>query len=268
MMRPIASLALAGAALLIMSMSAALADSRVSLGGVSLGTGVLSVVKEFGPPGLVQTTDDGNEWRWYDATGIDVDLLTDDALVVRQILVSRPEPVGGKPSKLVQLREFPLLEETSTAADAWMRSSGAIRQAEPEAGISAWHVGDDLVVLELRQGKVNKILALDPTAAANLGYVAGGSAPRHHAPRLLDQFPVNYPKRALERRAEGVVVVQVDVTGTGGVSKVLVLVSSGDPDIDAAESLSMRKSRFDPARCEGQPCGGIYLDREEYTLEP
>jgi TonB family protein len=244
------------------------ADPGTSLGGVSLGAQIQSAVKLFGAPGLVQSTDDGNEWRWYDTGGIDVDLLTDDALVIRQILVGRPEPLHGKPSPLVQPREFPLLEDSAKAADAWMRASGATRQAEPEGGISTYHVGDDFVVLELRQGNVNKILALDRASAERQGYVAASPAPRHHAPRLVKQFPVDYPKRALERRAEGVVVVQVDLSVTGSVKDVRVLVSSGDPDIDAAESLSMRKSTFTPAHCDGQPCEGVFLDREEYTLGP
>lgn len=253
---------------IVASAIAAHAEPGTSLGGVSLGAPVQSAVRLFGPPGLVQTTDDGNEWRWYDVRGVDVDLLTDNALVIRQILVSRPEPLHGKPSPLVQPSEFPLLEDSAKTADAWMRASGATRQAEPEGGISAYHVGDDLVVLELRQGEVNKILALDRASAERQGYVAASPAPRHHAPRLVDQFPVDYPKRALERRAEGVVVVLVDLSATGSVKDVRVLVSSGDPDIDAAESLSMRKSTFTPARCDGQPCEGVFLDREEYTLEP
>ncbi len=256
------------AAAIVASASAVHADPGTSLGGVLLGAQVQSAVKLFGAPGLVQTTDDGNEWRWYDAGGIDVDLLTDDVLVVRQILVSRPEPLHGKPSALVQPREFPLLEGSAKTADAWMRASGATRQSEPEGGISAWHVGDDLVVLELRQGAVSKILALDRASAERQGYVSASPAPRHHAPRLEHQFPVDYPKRAMERRAEGVVVVQVDLSVTGAVKDVRVLVSSGDPDIDAAESLSMRKSTFTPARCDGQPCEGVFLDREEYTLGP
>jgi TonB family protein len=255
-------------AIVAASAIAAQAGTGTSLGGVSLGEQVQGAVKLFGAPGLVQTTDDGNEWRWYDAGGLDVDLLTDDALVVREILVSRPEPLHGKPSALVQPREFPLLEDSAKTADAWMRASGATRQTEPEGGISAYHVADDLVVLELRQGSVYKILALDRISAERQGYVAASPAPRHHAPRLVNQFPVDYPKRALERRAEGVVVVQVDLSATGSVKDVRVLVSSGDPDIDAAESLSMRKSTFTPARCEGQPCESVFLDREEYTLGP
>jgi TonB family protein len=84
----------------------------------------------------------------------------------------------------------------------------------------------------------------------------------------MRQFAVDYPKRALQEHAEGVVVVEVDLLPTAAVRKVSVLVSSGNADIDAAEMLSMRRSTFEAARCDDVPCAGVYLDREEYSLAP
>jgi TonB family protein len=161
-----------------------------------------------------------------------------------------------------------VLEQQSGTAAAWMKSSGAVRQPEPENSVTAWHVLGGVVVLELRDGRVRKILALDNVSAANLGYVPGPHTASYRSPRLLHQFPVDYPKRAIERRAEGVVVVAVDLASTGSAKDVRVIVSSGNADIDSAEVLSMRRSRFAPARCDGAPCDGVYLDREEYTLSP
>jgi TonB family protein len=262
------SIAALFSALTVLFVQAGHADQPLTLGGVTLGTSIEAVTHVFGAPGLVQTTDDGHEWRWFDAAGLDVDLLVDNALTVRQVLVSRPEDVHGMPAKLVQPREFPVLEQTSSGANVWMKSSGATREPEPENSVSAWRVAGGLVVLELRDGQVRKILGLDTTSAAHLGYIPGPKAPPYRSPRLLRQFPVDYPKRAVERRAEGVVVVAVDLASSGSVRSVRVIVSSGDADLDAAEVLSMRKSRFAPARCDGEPCDGIYLDREEYTLGP
>jgi TonB family protein len=247
---------------------AAFADQALTLGGVTIGTPIETATRTFGTPGLVQTTDDGHEWRWFDAAGLDVDLLVDNALVIRQVLVSRPEDVHGVPSKLVQPREFPVLEQTAGAGAAWMKSIGATRQPEPENTVTAWRIGGGLVVLELRDDRVRKILALDTASAAHLGYVSGPQRTPYRSPRLLRQFQVDYPKRAIERRAEGVVVVAVDLTSTGDAKSVRVIVSSGDADLDAAEVLSMRRSKFAPARCDGTPCDGVYLDREEYTLGP
>jgi TonB family protein len=244
------------------------ADQALTLSGVTLGVPVETLTRTYGTPDLVQTTDDGHEWRWFDAGGVDVDLLVDNELTVRQVLASRPEAAHGTPSKLVQPREFPVLEQPLDAAGAWMKSSGAVRQPEPENSVSAWRVSGGLVVLELRDGRVHKIRTLDMVSAAHLGYISGPRGASYRSPRLLRQYPVDYPKRALERRAQGVVVVAVDLASTGIAKSVRVIVSSGDADIDAAEALSMRRSRFAPARCDGAPCDGIYLDREEYTLAP
>ncbi len=266
---PAPALAAIGLAIaMLVAVQTAKADAPVALGGVTLGSPVLDVVKEFGAPGLVATTDDGLEWRWFDAKGLDLDLLADDSLVVRQILAGRPEPVRGTPAPLVQPREFPVLEARASAADREMRSAGALHLVEPEGTISAWRVGSAVVVLELRDASVRRILALDEASAARLGYVAGPHAQPYHAPRLLGQYAVDYPKRAIERHAEGVVVVEVQIAASGSVKDVRVLVPSGDADIDAAEVLSMRRSRFAPARCDTQACDGVYLDREEYTLAP
>jgi TonB family protein len=242
------------------------AAERVHLAGVGLGAPVTDVVTMDGAPGLVATTDDGIEWRWFDAAGIDVDLLTDDALIVRQVLAARPQPVRGLVAPLVQPSEFPLLEATASAAAKRMASSGAPQLAEPEDAVSAWRVGSDVLVLELMRGRVNKLLALDDVAAVRFGYVAGQTPAQFRAPRLVRQFAVDYPKRALSQHAQGVVVVAVDLSEAGTVSHVRVVVSSGNADIDAAEMLSMRRSTFEPARCAGLACASVYVDREEYSL--
>src|SRR4029077_13995811 len=139
---------------------AACADQTLTLGGVTIGAPVEALTHTFGAPGLVQTADDGHEWRWFDADGLDVDLLVDNTLTVRQVLISRPEEVHGTTSKLVQPREFPVLEQLSSSAATWMKSNGAMPQPEPENSVSAWRVAGGLVVLELRDGRVRKILAL------------------------------------------------------------------------------------------------------------
>jgi TonB family protein len=245
----------------------AAAGPPLTLAGVTLGETVTDVVSTYGPPGLVETTDQGHEWRWFDAKGIDVDLLTDDSMSVQQILVGRPEPLGGKVSPLVQPDTFAFLEAPPANADAAMHRLGGVRIAEPNSAVSVWRLSGDYVVFELQGQTVRKILALDAPAAARSGYVGPGQPfNAFRAPRLLHQYAVDYPKRAVLEHAAGVVVVRADVSAGGTVTSVTVVVSSGNQDIDNAELTSIRKSTFRPAQCSGQPCGGVYLDREEYTL--
>lgn len=255
--------------LLVLALAALPARFTGSLAGATLEAPVLSLVHALGMPSLVQSTDDGHEWRWFDAHGIDVDVLTDDQFVVRQILVSQPEAVDGKQPPLVQPAEMPLLETSVAAAEKALAASGAQRQPEPENTTSAWRFGGDYIVLEIAKGAVAKILALDAPAAQRFGY-AGGSTllTAHRAPRLVHQPAVDYPKRAIASRAQGVVIIQVSVAASGAVKDTKVLVSSGNADIDNAELQGMRRSTFLPARCDGQPCAGVFLDREEYVLGP
>jgi TonB family protein len=245
------------------------AGETLTLGGAALGEPVTALVTAFGPPGLVETTDQGQEWRWFDANGIDLDVLADDSLVVDQILVGRPEPIGGKTSPLVQPGAFPYLEASLPAAATGLRRAGAVQVAQPNAAVSVWKMSGNYVVLELRDGAVRKILALDSGAALRAGYT-GSSQPfgSFRAPRLAHQYAVDYPRRAVEEHASGVVVVLANISPTGAVTSAKVIVSSGNADIDAAELTSIRRSTFHPAQCGGQPCSGVYLDREEYTLTP
>jgi TonB family protein len=258
---PAAAVALLATALL------AAVSSTLTLAGATLGAPVTSLVAAFGAPGLVETTDQGHEWRWFDANGIDVDLLTDDSLTIRQILVARPQALGGKTSPLVQPNTFPYLEAPTHTADEAMRRSAALHIAQPNGEVSVWRLPEAFIVFELRNGTVHKILALDPDAAARAGFV-GSSLPfgAFRAPRLLRQYAVDYPKRAIDEHASGVVVVQAEVSAAGAVTSAKVIVSSGNSDIDNAELTSIRKSTFHAAQCAGQPCAGVYLDREEYTL--
>jgi len=259
---------IAALALALSTGAVAIAGTQTTLAGIALGDPVAEAVTRYGAPDLVATTDDGLEWRWFDARGVDVDLLADNMLAVRQILAAKPQPVNGVEPRLVQPPEFPVLEMQASVADAWMRSTGGARLTERENVVRAYRFGDDVVVLEIRGGIVGKILALDGTSAVRLGYEHGPAAMRYRAPRLTRQYAVDYPKRAIERRVQGVVVVAVDVLPSGAVKDARVVVSSGDADIDAAELLSMSRSTFTSARCDDEPCDGVYVDREEYSLPP
>lgn len=236
--------------------------------GATLGQSVLAVVHRLGSPSLVQTTDSGQEWRWFDGHGVDLDLLTSDDLVIHRVLVGRPEALEGNAPPLVQPQDLPLIGVALRDATNALSAAGAVHRAATDPAISVWGWQDGFVVLQLSEGRVARVLLLDKVAAAASGYA--GSAPplsAFHAPRLVRQPAVDYPRRAIARGAQGVVVIRLVVTATGGVHDASVLLSSGDPDIDAAELDSMRRASFRPARCNGQPCDAVYLDREEYTLD-
>lgn len=246
--------------------SPALKASGPALAGVGVGSSILETVKLLGPPDLVATTDAGHEWRWVDAHGVDLDVLTDDDFIVQEAAAMRPPDVDGRKAPLVQPHELPLLEMPAVAATTAMNSLGAEPLREPEASVLAWRLDGGVAVAELDGGNVRRLVAMNERTAARLGYVEGPPPRAHHAPVLVNLMAVGYPPRAVRVHAEGVVVVRVSIDRTGRVQNTRVVLSSGNPDIDAAEVESMRRSTFRPARCEDVPCDGIYLDRESYEI--
>ncbi|MBC5804753.1 MAG: hypothetical protein DLM53_08535 [Candidatus Eremiobacter antarcticus] len=254
------------AAVLVLFFWSAGAAASGSLAGVTLGQSVLSVTASLGPPDLVQSTDDGQEWRWFDARGIDIDLLADDALFVHQVLIARPQS-QGRPAPLVQPKEWALLASARGHAERTLAAAGAKREPEPERAISAWRLGSQLLVLEFSAEAVAKILLLDDASARRFGYLGAHALSAYRAPRLVRQAAVEYPKGAIRDRAQGVVVVRVVVSSAGAVKDARIILSSGNADIDAAETQSMRQSTFRPAHCDGMLCEGVFLDREDYSLD-
>ena len=237
----------------------------VALGGGTVGGSVLEFVRAFGPPDLVQTSDAGHEWHWYDAKGVDRDVLVDDALSIKEILISRPAPVNGKSAPLVQPNELPLLGAPIEAAAAALAARGATELHEANPTTRAWNFGGGVIVAELADGAVRGLLALDVADAQRRGYVAGGPPPpAYRAPRFKHVASVGYPRQAIDEGARGVVIVRVDLDVNGRPVRVAVLVSSGNRDLDDAEIASMKESTFTPASCSGKPCAASLMDREEF----
>jgi TonB family protein len=238
----------------------------LSLGDIVLGGSALDAVRAFGPPDLVQTVDRGHEWRWYDARGLDRDLLSDDDLSVIEILIARPKrPRRG--ADAAQPHEWPALGLDDVSAGALLARSGLTPLRAPDADVSLWRMDGAVIACELQQRRVQRILAMDAAAAGRRGYLGGG-APllRHRAPVLEHLNALGYPHEAIERHATGVVVVRVSLDAAGKVREARVVVSSGNAAIDAAEVETMRRSAFEAARCGDSPCAGVYLDREDYEL--
>ncbi len=252
------------------TLSAASAFQSATIRDVSLGQNVLILTRSYGPPDIVQTLDEGHEWRWFNAGGIDRDLLTDDDMQVRQIVVERPKATVAKSAPpLVQPQYLPLLDATASAARSLLQRLHAAPIGAPAETASLWRLGDYVVLYEIEDGRVKKVGSVDAAWAQRLGYLpASVPTATHQAPVLLHLNAVGYPHDAIETRAQGLVVLRVTVNVSGSVDRAEVLLSSGHPEIDQAEALTMRRSTFRPARCAAKPCNGVYLDLERYEIDP
>jgi TonB family protein len=254
------------AVLAAVAIVAAARGDSLALGGMALAQSALDAVKLFGPPDRVATGDSGHEWRWYDAKGLDREILTDDQLVIHEILVARPMPVENASATLVQPADVPLLEDTPAQAAAFLGAHGATALTQANHAALAWRWQGAVIAADVRAGTIARLRALDDGSARRLGYLPGFAAGHtYRAPRLAKVGSVGFPRSAADAGEGGVVIVRVDVDAAGSASRVTVLVGSGHSELDDAEAASMRQSRFTPAYCDGQPCPGALLDREEFV---
>ena len=247
-------------------------DSGLSLSGVTIGATILDAVKAFGAPDEVRTTDLGHEWQWVETGGLDREVLTDDDMIVRQVLIARLAPIPGEsPPPVVQPVEFRALAVSVDDAAGAVEAAGGTAIIEPDPSIRAWSFPGGVLVAELDGDIVGRLTALDDRMARLLGYLQPPPERQpaiYRAPVLTRDFNASYPTAAMRAGIEGRAVVRVLVDPNGTPKDVRIVVTSGDADIDAAALESARKSAFRPARCDDAPCAGVFFDLQDYMLSP
>jgi TonB family protein len=252
------------------SYNSPLPGAQLVLGNIAIGASVLDAVKRFGPPDVVRTTDLGHEWQWVDETGLDREVLANDDMVVRQVLVAEPAPIAGQPPPLRQPMEFKVLGVLVDDAAGAIAAVGGNPIVEPDPTVRAWDLPGGVLVAELDNGVVARMLALDDTAARLLGYLQPPPPARmpaaYRAPVLTQDYYVPYPADALRGNVEGTAVVRVLIDPKGAPKDLSIVVASGNSAIDAAALESVRKSTFRPARCDGVPCAGVYFDLQDFSI--
>jgi TonB family protein len=243
---------------------------QLSLGGVTIGASVLDAVKRFGAPDILRTTDLGHEWQWVDTGGLDREVLTDDDMVVREVLVARPAPIAGEsPAPIVQPAEFHALAVSVDEAGNAFAAAGGSSIAEPDPAIRAWSFSGGVLVAELENGITGRLTALDDIMARRLGYLQPSPDVRpsiYRAPVLTRDFDAPYPTTPWRDGIEGRAVVRATIDPTGAPKDVRIVVTSGNADLDAAALASVRKSAFRPARCDDAPCPGVYYEVQDFAL--
>jgi TonB family protein len=243
---------------------------HLTLGGVAIGTSVLDAVKLFGVPDNLRTTDLGHEWQWVDTGGLDREVLTDDDMVVREVLVARPARIAEEsPRPTVQPAEFPALAVSVDEATDAIGAAGGIAIAEPDPAVRAWSFSGGVVVADLEDGVTGRLTALDDIMARRLGYLQPppDTVPSiYRAPVLTHDFYVPYPTAAWRENIEGTAVVRATIDSNGAPKDVRIIVTSGNADLDAAALEAVRKSSFRSARCDDVPCPGVFYELQEFSL--
>lgn len=226
----------------------------LTVAGVTIGAPVIGLVKTLGLPDIVQTEDDGHFWQWSRAGGLDREVIADDDLNVKSVMVALAAPPS--PSASPQPPDVPMLGLDAASSAMTAKGLGAIDARQLPGPASVWTLDGSVLAAEFVGGRVVRLRAIDASYARTLGYFGKASPqPVHHAPQLLHEFIPPYLPHA-----DGTVIVRVAVDATGKVSGTTVLVSSHDVQLDAWEQEGMRRSTFAPATCGGTPCAGVYID--------
>jgi TonB family protein len=248
----------------------ATAAPQLSLGGVIVGASVLDAVKRFGAPDIIRTTDLGHEWQWVDAGGLDREVLTDDGMVVRQVLIAQPAPIAGEsPAPAVQPAEFHALAVSVDEAANVFAAAGGTAIPEPDPAVRAWSFPGGVLVAELDNGITGRLTALDDIMARRLGYLQPPPdiiPSIYHAPVLTRDYNAPFPTDPWRAGIEGRAVVRATIDPTGAPKDVRIVVTSGNADLDAAALASVRKSAFRPARCDDAPCPGVYYEVQDFAI--
>lgn len=87
------------------------------------------------------------------------------------------------------------------------------------------------------------------------------------APTALNRIVPVYPRSARRRGREGVVAIEILVSGSGSVSKAEVVGTSGCSDLDAAAVTAVKTARFAPATEDGVQVEGRLRLTFEFRLK-
>lgn len=96
---------------------------------------------------------------------------------------------------------------------------------------------------------------------------AGGTVGSSTGVRMIGAARPTYPREAIQRGLEGLVILYLEVSAEGQVTEVKLHRSSGHAILDEAALAHGRKLRFIPARQHGQPVAATALSPVRFRLE-
>ncbi len=88
-----------------------------------------------------------------------------------------------------------------------------------------------------------------------------------HGPRVSEQSPPRYPRRALREGIEGTVRLTVSIDAMGNVVDVQIAQGSGSAELDRAAQDAVREWRYQPAIHDGQPVASTLEIPVDFKLD-
>ncbi|HYK52176.1 MAG TPA: energy transducer TonB [Candidatus Eremiobacteraceae bacterium] len=226
----------------------------ITLDGIAVGSPVLDASRRLGfPDGGAFSTNAGSIWRWTNRDGLDIEIYTDDQLVIQSITVTRE-----KADSKAEPSEIPLLglDASAAASAALAAGAGPLVTTPKRPNAYVWPLRGGYLDAETDGQKVVRLRALDPTFARRWRYAGEPLAvvPVYTAPDIV-MNTIAHPLPA----GQGSDLILVSLDASGKVVDAKVIVGSGDSDVDNWSLRCVRVTIFKPATCAGVPCPGNYI---------
>lgn len=226
------------------------ARAAVALDGIPLRAGIGSLISLDGAPAAVESVDAGHRCTWLRNGGTTTVYFDDDA-IVRAIDVQPGATSALAFTLIVEGRATPLAFHAFTAAQADAALAPIAEFSTPGERTYRPAPGQELVLFfdPARGGLVRAVFG-ERAQVSRLGIVpgdTGGQALEYRAPvaRRLTAIPELPGARAA--------LARLSVDRSGAVESVAIVVSSGDPRLDAKIAALVKLDNYRAATVGGRP---------------
>ncbi|MDQ6826860.1 MAG: energy transducer TonB, partial [Candidatus Eremiobacteraeota bacterium] len=213
--------------------------SSSSLGGIALGSSFITAVRAHGLPSTVLTSDVGHIFTWEDSKTKKLRLTVDDDGIVRMIDVlpvdsANPSfTVPSDPPLHVAFGKFTVEQsEEKLSSFADFSGVGAFPDTGAKAEFRAYKLAPQIeLMLLFDNGNILREALLGQRSTLALNGLLPGvqiKAPHFSAPVLQHEGSADYPRT----RHQGDAILRIAVDTKGKVIDTLIVVSTGDRELD------------------------------------
>jgi len=209
-----------------------------------------ALVRSYGAPASVQSRDDGQHVVFADGGATVVAIVDDDATVHALELVFPP---GTHYALDLDGRTHTFTFGTTTSTDARDELASVAETDGTNFRVFRRSAESDVVLqFDAASSTLNRVIVGDRATLLRLGYLTDPTP-------LQSRFPFAAPVLRHTAVADGsggdATVVRVDLTASGSVKNVSIVVPSDDPAFDAALVKRMASDVYVPAKLGGRAIG-------------
>jgi len=212
-----------------------------------------AMVRTYGAPTSVATRDDGQHVTFGDA-GATVDAVIDDDTTVHALELAFPP--GTRYAVDLDGKTHTFTFGTTTSTEARDELAAVAETDAANYRVFRRSPGSDVVLLFDAKSALARLIVGDRATLLRLGYLPDPTP-------LQSRFPFTAPALRRTGVADGsgarATVVRVDITRSGSVKTVAIVVPSDDPAFDAQIAARMANDAYVPAKLSGRAIGASFF---------